>query len=601
MTGTVTQKEKSTMPSTPSSHYSGPIKSSTVKRGAVWSSKILPPQEAGAILRDDYSHLGDAYNRNQESANEWEIKNAGIDNMPYLAHIKSLAPTWRTLRYLSDWMEVGTTPLRWTEMNEPDDPGERARRIEKTVVTFIEYQPAAQPKSQEIRSSAVLRDTLNSFSHEPHMEPPMRLLIVEDLSREVIEILGSRFDIDPMCFREQVDDYVWHNVRDPWAQPPSLMSSMKHRNWFRVRNMRLRYHETRKDFEAAWLEANGWNVQRRPDNDENQWNYSDKDGAVVSIMRTRTSVWVGKDKQCGNGTVGILFVDPTSTHGTPLWYDRSNWLPLPKMNATTHPGSTQSVSWYKDIINATRAFPWFEIADHHEINPQVLVKPILFTICAEWLIVCDYVRARLSQIERGLQMPRVFYAKGKGRPLKRLHMWRRQIPIFREMITETLEQAIPSAARLTSPNPASSVVPNSPLSTIDRRSIITDTRIINFDDVTGYEDIIPDFRRVLEAINDLQERVDRLTPIVTSEIGIQDSRRNLVEAHNSSRLTLLATIFVPLSLISSIYSMTEDISTMRTTVGWYFATAIPCTAIVMAALWFMKWKAEKNPPSEEDD
>ena len=85
-----------------------------------------------------------------------------------------------------------------------------------------------------------------------------------------------------------------------------------------MRNMRLRYFKTEKEFEDSRLEANAWNVLRRPDNDENHWHYQDRDGAVVSIMRTRTTMWIGKDKQCGNGTVGIVLLDPTVRQGQPL-------------------------------------------------------------------------------------------------------------------------------------------------------------------------------------------------------------------------------------------------------------------------------------------
>lgn len=213
-------------------------------------------------------------------------------------------------------MQVGTTPLRWNDLKK--DPKERDRRANKTNITFIEYQPASEPKANRIQTSSVLHETLQSLSHERMREPPLRLFIVEDLSQQVVELLGERFDIDPLFFREQIDDYVWHNTRDPWAVPPSLISNMKHRQWFRMRNMRLRYHKTKTDFEESRLEANSWNVLRRPDNDDNHWNFLDEDDAVVSIMRTRTTMWIGKDKQCGNGTVGIVLLDPTVSQGRPL-------------------------------------------------------------------------------------------------------------------------------------------------------------------------------------------------------------------------------------------------------------------------------------------
>jgi Mg2+ and Co2+ transporter CorA len=515
---------------------------------------------------------------------------SGSKEMPYLAHIKSLTPTWRTLRYLADWMEVGTAPSRWGKVRDLKQYEERRNR---TIITYVEYSSAAASKPQEtlITSPVALRELLESLSHEKGKQPPLRLFIVEDLSQQVIELLGSRFDIDPMFFRDQVDDFVWHNVRDPWAQPPSLQSNMKHRQWFLMRNVRMRYYKTFNDFEKARDEAASWNVQRRPDDDENHWKFADSDGAVVSTMRTRTALWVGKDKQCDNATVGILLVDPTTSHGQPLWYDRSNWLPVPKMHdpPSHNPPSRLSESWYKDILSMTKSFPWFDAPNPSTstsmMNAHVLAKPALYTICAEWLIVCDYVKTRLSQIERELEMPHLFRSKGDAieSSLKRLHTWRRQIPVFKEMLTDTIQYALPAAARLAAA-PSTSPAPTSPLST---RSLVIETGGdgINFEDYTGYEDIAPDFRRVAKAIDILQERVDRLTDIVTSEINIEDSRRGLVENHNMARLTWLATVFIPLSFISSMYSMNEDITALKITYGWYWLTAVPFTLSVMLVGW----------------
>ena len=496
-------------------------------------------------------------------------------------------------------MQVGTTPVRWNELkNHPDQLKQRAN---KTNIKFIEYQPAKLPKTVPIESSGALKELLQSLIEERSSEPPLRLFVVEDLSQQVIEQLGSHFDIDPLFFREQIEDYVWHNTRDPWAMPSSLISNMKHRPWFRMRNVRLRYLNSEKDFDDSRLEVNSWNVLRRPDNDENHWHYQDRKGAVVSIMRTRTTVWIGKDKKCGNGTVGIVLLDPTVSQGKPLCtysprfhilglctdflgYDRSNWLPTPKMDTKKYPSVKQSVSWFEDIVAMTTAFPWFELTDGHELNAQVLAKPTIYTICAEWLVVCDYVKARLSQIEWELEMPRLFRSKGDAidTSLGRLHTWRRQIPVFREMIKETLEHALPAAARLTKPCSQPNIAPASPLSV---KSTLSNKFIIDFDNLEGFEDIVPDFKRVLAAVNELQERVDRLTSIVTSEISIEDSRRGLEENHNMARITWLATIFIPLTFVSGLYSMNESVAALKTTYGWYFLTAVPFTLIVMAIGW----------------
>jgi hypothetical protein len=498
--------------------------------------------------------------------------------MPYLAHVKKLSKQWKCLQHLATFMEVGTTPLQTPEFR----PGEQEERLTRTNITFIEYRPAEEPKVTPIKEHTVLDETLKGLVVAGNGPAPLRLFIVEDLSQRVIELLGTRFDVDPLFFREQIDDFVWHNLRDPWMNPPSLTSSTKQRSWFRLRNMRLRYHKTEASYDTTRLESNDWNVLRRPDNDNNHWAHRDEvardengtivSKAVVSILRTRTTIWIGKDKKCGNGTVGIVLLDPTAREGQPLWYDRSNWLPTPgmdkeppPMSEETQPSSESPKTWYTDIVSMTAAYPWFEVASGHDIGPQVLAFPTLYTICAEWLIVCEYVRTRLSQIEWEIEMPEVFREKEKDDvrykseiiedSLKRLHTWRRHIPVFRDMVTEAIQQALPAAERLTAP--------------------------VSVSAHTTFNDVKPDFDRILDNLKELQDRVDRLTAIVTSEINIEDSKQSKEDNHNLTRLTWLATTFIPLSFVSAFFSMNESVAELKYTYGWFFLTAIPFTAICL--------------------
>lgn len=496
-------------------------------------------------------------------------------DMPYLDHVNRLSNQWRTLRQLAEFMQVGTTPLQWPLFS----PGEHEERTGRTNVTFIEYRPQTNPLITSITAHTLLRHMLESLksTESSGSTPPMRLFIVEDLSQQVIELLGARFDVDPLFFRDQIDDYVWHNLRDPWATPPSLTCSTRNRSWFRLRNMRLRYHKTEASFETARLEATKWNVVRRPDNDNNHWAHKDEvlrdenghivNKAVVSIIRTRTNIWIGKDKECMNGTVGIVLLDPTLKEGRPLWYDRTNWLPTTSMEESPPPVLQKHTSWYSDIVAMTSTYPWYQAASGHQIGTQVMALPTLYTICAEWLIVCDYVKARLSQIEWEIEMPDIFRNKEKddvrsksqiiADSLQRLHTWRRHIPVFRDMVTEAIQQALPAAARLISQASSGEGA------------------------TTAFEDIEPDFERILSNLKELQERIDRLTAIVTSEINIEDSNQSREDNHNLTRLTWLATIFIPMSFVSAFFSMNESISEMRYTYAWFFITAIPFTAICL--------------------
>lgn len=529
-------------------------------------SKILPYTPAAG---DPYL-MGTCYDR-AEVAQEWEIDTSGL---PYLTHIKSLSDRWKALRYLADWMEVSTTPLRWNDVREK--PNQRAERASRTNVTMLQFSGSgAPPQRLDMDKIGTLKEALQE---SPSAQTTFQLFIVEDLSRHVVESLGARFDIDPLFFRDQIADYNWFNTRDAWAMSPSLMTEMKHRNWFHIRNARLRYFKTKKSFENARWETNWFNMYRRYDNDENHSQYQDAKDEIVGMSRTRSSFWIGKDRLNKDVTVGIILLDPTITEGYPLWHGPTNWVaPPPSMHDEYTLGKLPK-SLKDQVVEATLSYPWYHSDEKSTpIDQQIFVKPAIYALCAEWLIVCDYVKSRLGQLEWELEKPNIFRSKGDAveDSLQRLHTWRRVVPTFREMVKETIEQAFPAAIRLTSttdnPNPY-------------------------------FQDILPDYQRVQKSLNELQDRVDRLTTVVTSEISTMDSRRGLEENHNLARLTWLATIFIPLSFVCGLFSMQEDIAGMKITFGWYFLTAIPLTAICMIIAggvgkgWWTKKPAKDDHP-----
>jgi Mg2+ and Co2+ transporter CorA len=87
-----------------------------------------------------------------------------------------------------------------------------------------------------------------------------------------------------------------------------------------------------------------------------------------------------------------------------------------------------------------------------------------------------------------------------------------------------------------------------------------------------------DFTRVLSSMEEYQKRIDRLTSVVTAIISIDDSRRGQDDNRNVARLTWLATFFIPLGYMASLFSMQSDISTLKDTYRLYFETALPLAA-----------------------
>lgn len=350
-----------------------------------------------------------------------------MQNMPYLAHIKKLSRSWRHLQFLADWMEVSTEPAKWephwtTDMSTKR--GRRQERIQRTNVTRIDYSTTAQLSEIQLKSPSELKAAFDTEISDPAMRPSFRLFLVEDLSRQVIESFGSRYDIDPLFFREQIGDYNWFNTRDPWAMPPNLLAGMKHRNWFRMRHMRFRYMDDTATWNRAQKQAHNFNVFRRPDDDGHRWPFRDKKGAVISMTRYKTSIWVGNDPKDSSLKIGIVIVDPTVTEGDALWYGRVNWLLPPKMPPPTDEELPEwPDSLFDHVKQATSTYPWFSSSENSAIDARTFAYPTLYTLCAEWLVIYEYLKARLSQIDWELEKPHVFRKDDQiDSSLKRLHV-----------------------------------------------------------------------------------------------------------------------------------------------------------------------------------
>ena len=209
-----------------------------------------------------------------------------------------MSTAWPHLKYLADFMEVSTTPLRWEFLRVNE--AERSERLHRTECSqYWTSLWSGSPMRRNATSDSDLVTCLNDKS----IATSVRLIVVEDLSRQVVEILGSKYDVDPAFFREHINDYSWYNIRDRWMVPRSLKSSIRQQKWTRVRYVRPRYLKTKEAFQRAREESNRFNVLRRPDDDQNQWAFMDGE-AIVALTRTKALLWVGTNYGQGDETIG---------------------------------------------------------------------------------------------------------------------------------------------------------------------------------------------------------------------------------------------------------------------------------------------------------
>ncbi|KAK3358818.1 hypothetical protein B0T25DRAFT_514478 [Lasiosphaeria hispida] len=561
-------------------------------------------------LRDNSYPLGDAYQedlleKSPRDTDEWK-ELAPREPKPYLAHVKRLGRAWPHLRSLADFMETGTVPQRWGQQPRkdakprPSSSPVAGTKTQSDVESGQIGEDDAEPTSEErARRTNVSRldysttDEVESTSYttpealESGMKPEQgnrvkfRLYVVEDLSRDVIEILGSELKIDPSFFRSHIMDYAWYNVRDPYRDPPSLNLTARHRSWVQLRFVTARYYPTHEEFEEGFNKSQTFNVLRRPDDDENNQGFWDEQEAKIGVSRTRASLWVKPLTDGAGPGIGVLLLDPTIKTGKPLWGHFHNWEVPPQFGKPENEGHSKlrALNSFKDRFvywaenNAAFPYPASDAAINSRLNPwgdaQAPMRVLLHMVCEEWLTISDYIKTRLNLIDWEISHPRLFLRDGGHIDVatQKLHVWRRWVPLYREMLSETLDRVF-NAPLQTATTGGNEVIHNGSKS----------DWLPGSSGAPSINDYAHDYALLLSYMEEYQSRIDRLSTVATAFISIGDSRLSYDASKNVGRLTWLATIFIPLSFIASILSMQSDASQLENTVRLWAKVAFPMTA-----------------------
>lgn len=111
---------------------------------------------------------------------------SGSSPGPYLQYVKKAAEISPRMAWLGHWMEVTASPLKWKFLQHyPGDKekGHCAERAQRVNVCILDYpENGLKPEAKKYDQSGTLRAALKD-SDTKHS----RLVIIEDLSRDVIE------------------------------------------------------------------------------------------------------------------------------------------------------------------------------------------------------------------------------------------------------------------------------------------------------------------------------------------------------------------------------------------------------------------------------
>ena len=496
-------------------------------------------------------------------------------------------------------MDVTTTPVKWeSNFRPPNDPSkedarvrdekesevkERSSRTEVAVLDFgtIPNGPNGEKvRRKDCKNSKELVEAL-SLRQDKSPDVTARLYIVEDLSTDVIEALGAKFDIDPLFFRNQMGDYMWNNPRDQWVDLPSLDAVSRKRSFFSIRYFQPRYFRSELSYNQGITEMANFNVLRRMDNNR-PWEGTalyDTRGSDVGLVRSKMSLWVRKNETKEDMVLGILLVDPTIEAGYRLWGGYQNFENCPsmkhiaiktaqKMDPFVPPPRT---SIFEEVIYWTSKLNDDEIAALPS-NPRIFVKKALLIVCAEWRILAKYLTTRMTQLEwelddvdkgtptRSTQNVEELYPfrhpKGLEESFNALNKWKRRMPVYQEWITETLNHIIIREDFMSSKSSAIS-------------------------------ELKDDFLELQAALAEVIGRSDRIQSSVANIVSITENKKAIRLNQIAMRLTYLAVVFVPMTFVSGLFSMQADVTQLAMTFWIYFACAIPLTILAFIVLGYV--------------
>ncbi|CAG9986826.1 unnamed protein product [Clonostachys byssicola] len=98
--------------------------------------------------------------------------------------------------------------------------------------------------------------------------------------------------------------------------------------------------------------------------------------------------------------------------------------------------------------------------------------------------------------------------------------------------------------------------------------------------------MLKDIQYIQKQLDDYSRSLEQMLTVATSMVQLLDSRRAILEAVSVRRLTYIALIFVPLSWVSSLFSMSDTYLPGHSRFWVYFAVAVP---LVFSCFLYEAW------------
>ncbi|KAL8364820.1 hypothetical protein RB595_003884 [Gaeumannomyces hyphopodioides] len=93
--------------------------------------------------------------------------------------------------------------------------------------------------------------------------------------------------------------------------------------------------------------------------------------------------------------------------------------------------------------------------------------------------------------------------------------------------------------------------------------------------------VLQDIGQIKAQLQGYNKSLEQMIPVATSMVQLMDARQSLLHASNTTRLTYIALVFVPLSWVAGIFSMTDEYQPGKEKFWVYFAVGLPLVLVTL--------------------
>ncbi|KAF1993574.1 hypothetical protein P154DRAFT_567923 [Amniculicola lignicola CBS 123094] len=436
----------------------------------------------------------------------------------------------------------------------------KARRSDCRINALDFRDGLPQPITRQIPDLDLLPRELRGINDKtfeelsPHRQRPLRgrILVIEDLTVDIIDLIGSTLDIDPLFISLHLHTAHRSSMRHQATDTATLPSRLRPHDYINIS-----YHRP--------VTSNGNRPSHRNLLRDIAMNRRVTFLRSTNIGLIQSCASVIKIRRPDDIWIALVLVDPplqetyfldgnkddpafkVTLNLKPYMGPSEDFVELPKFSEpwTSVPHRTRD-SIMDDVMDCwSRRNP--DCFDPMNPTIQSLAYYPLRIIAAEWVKYIAVMQRCVKIYEyHGQQLPSL---ERVSTDMGELQGWRRRSMASQQKINTIIRK-------------------------VQARNLSTSQQ------QTDIGDLLEDYKVICQDIETAGSRLENMLPVLASLVQIIDARQSFAETANISRLTVLALLFVPLSYVSSLFSMNPDIMPGASRFWLYVAVAVPITIIV---------------------